>query len=94
MGIFSTSPLVVSMLFACGCLLIGVLGMLLGQRWTKSHGKIALLIGVAIGGTAALLAPTPYGYLASGLLAVFLIGFVFSNILIKVCCASGKKPQA
>ncbi len=86
------NPYLVQTAFALASLFLGMVGMVIGQR-LATNGRLCILIGLGIGiGTACLFA-TPYGYLAPGWCAVFIVGFLAYNELTKIV-ANGQKKDA
>jgi hypothetical protein len=91
---FSTNnPYVVQTLFAFASLLLGMLGMIVGQRLVTNH-RLGFIMGLAVGIGMMVLLATPYGYLAPGWCLVFVVGFLGYNELNKIIAAGRKKDAA
>jgi len=74
-------------LFAFASLAMGLLGLVLGQK--VNNGKIAMVIGLFMGGLAVFLFFTPFGHFAPGFLGVYVVTFLVSDPLMKLVTSTG-----
>lgn len=88
-----TNPFVANTLFGFACLALGLLGMVLGQR-VATQGKLCMLLGIAVGVFNMWLLTTAFAALAPGLGGVFVVSFLASNAMMKLCTAGGAPAGA
>jgi hypothetical protein len=77
------NPFVVNTLYAFASVVLGLLGIVLGQR-LSTNGKLCIVVGLAIGLGTMFLIGTSYAYLAPGWCGVFLVGFLLSERLTRL----------
>ena len=87
-----SNPYVVHTLYALASLLLGMLGMVIGERNQTNH-RVGLMLGLCIGIGTMVLFATPYGYLAPGWCLVFVIGYLGHRELTKIAGGGKTDPQ-
>lgn len=88
-----SNPFVANTLFGFACLALGMLGMVLGQR-VASQGKLCMILGIAVGVFNMWLLTTSFAVLAPGLGGVFVVSFLASNAMMKLCTVGGGAAPA